>query len=92
MPVEPERPTAVDADRLEGRAAAQESLVVGVDDGSVWIDDAAAGHGEREQRHRIAASVSGAPIAASSGRSLTHDSSISSSGSESQTIPPPTQT
>src|SRR5207253_432943 len=92
VPVEPERPAAVDADGLEGRAAAEESLVVRVHDRSVWIDHAAAGHGEREQRHRIAASVRGAPIAATSGRSLTHDSSISSSGSESQTIPPPTQT
>ena len=33
----------------------------------------------------------GAPIAASSGAAFVHDSSISASGSESQTMPPPTQ-
>ena len=37
-------------------------------------------HGDRARRR-----------AASSGRALTHDSSISASGSESQTMPPPTQ-
>ena len=46
---------------------------------------------EREERHRATASRSGAPIAARSGRAFTHDSSISAAGSESHTMPPPTQ-
>ena len=47
------------------------------------IDQPDALDGDGRQRH--------ACTAASSGRAFTHDSSISASGSESQTIPPPTQ-
>ena len=83
---EPERRAAVDAEGLERRTAAQERLVVGAEDRLVRVDEAAAADGEREQAHALAAASSGAPIAASSGRAFVHDSSISASGSESQTI------
>ena len=90
-----ERPAAVDADRLERGPAAQQRLVVGAEHRLGGIDDAAAADRDREQvdavRHRRASASTGAPIAASSGRAFVHDSSISASGSESQTIPPPTQ-
>src|SRR5205823_924319 len=72
-------------------APPQEALVVGVYDRLVGVDHAAAGDRDREQRHRAATGWGiGAPIAASSGAAFVHDASISASGSESQTIPPPT--
>ena len=89
--LEPERAPAVDTRRLESGAPAQERLVVGEQDGLVHRDEAAPAHRHSEQAQRRTASRSGAPIASSSGRALTSDSSISASGSESQTIPPPTQ-
>ena len=85
-----ERRAVVDAQSLEDRAAAQHALVVRVEHGAVDGLRTAAELDDREQRHR-SASTSGAPIAASSGRAFTHDSSTSSAGSESQTMPPPTQ-
>src|SRR5688572_21120234 len=87
---EAERRAVIDADRLERAAAAHQRLVVGEEHGLGRIDDAAAAHSHREETQRATAST-GAPIAASSGRAFVHDSSISASGSESQTIPPPTQ-
>ena len=87
---EAEPRAGVDADRLEGAAAAQQRLVVGAEHRFRRIDDAATADRDCQNAHRIAAS-SGAPIAASSGPAFVHDSSISASGSESQTIPPPTQ-
>ena len=89
--LEPERAAAVHAQRLEGRTAAEEPLVVGADDRLGRIDEPAARDGEREDAHVRAASGSREPIASSSGRALTHDSSTSVAGSESQTMPPPTQ-
>ena len=88
---EAEGPTLIDPQRLERAAATHECLVVGVDDRLVGIDETAPRDGEREQRHARTGSGSDAPIACRSGRALTQDSSISSSGSESQTMPPPTQ-
>ncbi len=85
---EQERPAAVHANRLERRAAAEERVVVGVEDRLGRIDEPTTGDRDGEQRHRHAGTRP--PTAASSGRALTHDSSISASGSESQTIPPPT--
>ena len=87
VPLEQERPAAVDAQRLERRAAAQERLVAGAEDRLGRIDQPAPGNGDREQRH----AATSPPTAARSGRALTHDSSISASGSESHTMPPPTQ-
>ena len=89
--LEPERRAAVDAQRLErrrGRAGAPRRRRAG---------RARRGRRRRAPRRRPRAASSrrsastGAPIAASSGRAFVHDSSISASGSESQTIPPPTQ-
>src|SRR5581483_9087101 len=68
----------------------EDPFVVGVQHGLVERHDAAAELREREERHTTAAR-SGAPIACSSGRAFTHDSSISACGSDSQTMPPPTQ-
>ena len=51
MRVEPERTAAVHAQRLEGRTAAEQRLVVGVEDGRVAVDEAAPRHGEGEQGH-----------------------------------------
>ena len=90
MRAEPERRTVVDADRLEHGLSAKHGEVVRMQHGLVDRHDAGAETREREQRHAIAAG-SGAPIAASSGRAFTHDSSTSSRGSESQTMPPPAQ-
>ena len=47
-----ERPAAVDADRLEGGAAAQQRLVVGSEHRLGRIDDTAARDGDCEQGHR----------------------------------------
>ena len=80
--LEEERPAVVDARRLEHGATAEQRLVVGGEDRLVRIDEAAAGDRHRAHVHQARAS---------SGRALTHDSSISASASESQTIPPPTQ-
>ena len=85
--VEQERPAVVDPERLERRAAAQERFVVRAEDGRAGIDQPATGDGDREQRH----AGTRPPTARRSGRALTQDSSISASGSESQTMPPPTQ-
>ena len=85
---EQERPAAVDADRLERGAAAKQRVVVGAEDRLARIDEPAAGDRDGEQRRHAGTRP---PTAASSGRALTHDSSISASGSESQTMPPPTQ-
>ena len=90
MLVELERRAAVHARRLEHGAPAQHAFVVGMEKRRVDGHDAAAELGERDERHATGA-ASGAPIAARSGRALTHDSSTSSAGSESQTMPPPTQ-
>src|SRR5262245_62534771 len=88
---QPERTPPVHTQRLERGAAAQERLVVGEQDRLVDRDEATAPDRHCEQAHRATGSASGAPIASSSGRALTSDSSISASGSESHTIPPPTQ-
>jgi len=53
-----------------------------MDDRLVDRHDAAAELRECDERHDTGA-ASGAPIAASSGRAFTHDSSTSSAGSES---------
>jgi hypothetical protein len=87
---EPEHASAVDPHGLEGAAAAHERLVVDVHDGLARVDEPSPGDRDSEN-HTVTGSASGAPIAASNGRALTHDSSTSSSGSESQTMPPPTQ-
>ena len=63
---EAEAHAGVDADRLERAAAAQERLVVGAQHRLGRIDDAAATDCDREEAHRVTASI-GAPIAASSG-------------------------
>ncbi len=84
---EQERLAAVDAQRLERSAATQQRLVVRQEHRRARIDEPAAGDSCEEQRH----AGTGAPTAARSGRAFVHDSSISASGSESQTIPPPTQ-
>src|SRR4029079_9811546 len=81
VPVEQERQPAVGAHGLERNAAAQERLVVCPEDGLARVDEPAPRDRDRVQRH----------TAARSGRAFTHDSSISASGSESQTMPPPTQ-
>ena len=92
MLLEPERASAVHPQRLEHGAAAQEALVVGVNRRPVDRErPAPSAWTATSVIARTTASGNGAPIAASSGRALTHDSSISSTGSESQTIPPPTQ-
>jgi len=85
-----ERRAVVHAQGLEDRASAQHPFVVDTEHRLVDRHDAATELGERDERHETGA-ASGAPIAASSGRALTHDSSTSSEGSESQTMPPPTQ-
>ena len=91
-----ERSPLVDAHGLEGRTSAQERAVVRMDDRRRRVDDTAAARGDGEQAHAATpvlglASLWPAPIAASSGRALTHDSSTSWAGSESATMPPPTQ-
>src|SRR6476661_2497697 len=92
MLVHPEGPAAVDARRLERRTPAEKTLVVGEDDRLVRVDDTASRNCERDQQARDASSAGTVePIAVSSGAAFVHDSSISSSGSESQTMPPPTQ-
>ena len=102
---EPERAAAVHAQRLERRAAAREALVVRRDHGLRRVDDAEPGdrgregatltgdrlRGARAPRSGRGEPSSGAPIASSSGAALTSDSSTSARGSESQTMPPPTQ-
>ena len=85
MRLEPERATAVDAQRLERGAAAQQRVVVGAQDRRVGRDDAAPRDREPEQRH--AGCSTSLPTACRSGRAFTHDSSISAAGSESQTMP-----
>ncbi len=85
-----ERHAVVHAERLEDGASAQHALVVGMHRRLVDGHDTTAELRQRDERHDTGA-ASGAPIAASSGRALTHDSSTSSAGSESQTMPPPTQ-
>src|SRR5439155_26639920 len=87
MLVEQDGTAAPDTERLERSRAAYDRLVVGKEDGLCRVDDTATCDGECEQAHTRTSD----PIASSSGRALTHDSSISSSGSESQTMPPPTQ-
>src|SRR5829696_6707053 len=91
MIVQLERAAVVDARRLEGRPAPNQALVVGMEDGLLRSDNAAASDRDGEQRHASAGSGTGAPIAARRGRAFTQDSSISASVSESQTMPPPTQ-
>ncbi len=92
MLVEAKWLAAVDAERLEGAPAAHERLVVHVDHWLVRRHEPAPGDGEGENARGHARTLSGArPIASSSGRAFTQDSSISSAGSESHTMPPPTQ-
>ena len=88
VPVEQERPAAVDADasRTPRRRAAAPRRPP--------QKTGSAGSTRPRPATATASSVmpgTRPPTAASSGRALTHDSSISASGSESQTIPPPTQ-
>jgi len=78
--VELERAPAVDPQRLEDGASAQHAFVVGAKHRLAGRYDAAAELRKREQAQT-----------AISGRAFTHDSSISSVGTESQTMPPPTQ-
>ena len=87
MVAEQERPAAVHANRLERGAAAKERIVVGPEDRLGRVDEPATRDRGGEQGH----AGTRPPTAARSGRALTHDSSISASGSESQTTPPPTQ-
>ena len=95
---EPEGTPAVDPKRLERSVAAQEALVVGRQDRFGGIDQTAARNGDREgpaahtrPSPASARSGRGAPIASRSGRAFASDSSTSPCGSESHTIPPPTQ-
>ena len=80
------RPRA-DSHRLERGRAAQQRLVVGEEDRLGGIDEPPARDRGGEQLH----TGTRPPTAPRSGRAFTHDSSISASGSESQTMPPPTQ-
>ena len=100
--VQPERPAAVDAQRLERRPPAREPLVVDRDDGPRRVDEAAPRDGAATGRmFTVRPPVSGpalpdgpssgAPMAVSSGAAFASDSSTSSAGLESQTMPPPTQ-
>src|SRR5262245_49808188 len=89
--VEPERPATVDAQGLEGGTASEKRVVVRPQHRLVRGHESAPPDGQREQGHRQAGSGSGAPTASASGRALTQDSSISASGRESQTTPPPAQ-
>src|SRR5439155_13092747 len=75
-------PAGVDAGRLEDGAPAQEGVVVRGEDRLSRVDDPAPGDGDGAHFHHASAR---------SGRAFTHDSSISASASEPQTIPPPTQ-
>ena len=84
---EEERPPAVDPRRLERGAPAQQRLVARAEDRRVRIDEPAPATATASSFH----AATSPPTAASSGRALTQDSSISASASESQTIPPPTQ-
>ena len=89
---EPERPTAVDADRLERGPPAQEALRrrrgAPARSGRRARARRPPGRGRScSDRHRRLE----LPTAARRGRALTQDSSISARGSESQTMPPPTQ-
>ena len=81
---------SVDPKRLEGGATAEQRLVVGTDDRVTGIHEAAAGY-RSEQAHRVPVDTSTLGPIASRGRAFVHDSSISASGSESHTMPPPTQ-
>ena len=86
LDVQPEEDgaAAADAHRLERGGAAQQRLVVGMEDGLGRVDETLAGdRGGQEIRH----AGTSPPTARSRGRALTHDSSISASGSESQTMP-----
>ncbi len=87
MAIEQKRAAVVDPDRLECRAAPQQRLVIRGEHGLVDRDQTPACDRDSQERH----AGTRPPTAARSGRALTHDSSISASGSESQTIPPPTQ-
>jgi hypothetical protein len=89
--LEPKGPPAVDADRLEGGAPTEEGLVVGMERGLARVDEAAPSDRKRENAHVATGSGTRPPTALRSGRAFTHDSSISASGSESHTMPPPTQ-
>src|SRR5262245_38136710 len=82
MLVESESAAAVHARRLEHGPPSQERFVIGREDRRVRIDQAASRNGYGLHLHQARAS---------SGRAFTQDSSISASGSESQTMPPPTQ-
>src|SRR5262249_1602758 len=81
-------PSAPHAHGLECGGATQQGLVVGKEDRRRGIDQADAGDSGGEQRRHAATRL---PSALRSGRAVVHDSSISAAGSESQTIPPPTQ-
>ncbi len=90
--LEAKRPSAVDPERLEGRLASQQRQVVGVQDRLVRVDDPAAGDRQREQRH--AGSGSGAASARSRRGAAVPSPTTPRSpppGSESHTMPPPTQ-
>ena len=77
---EAKRLAAVHAERLEGAPATHECLVVHVDHGLAGRDEPSPGNGERKDVHARTGSGNGAPIASSSGRAFTSDSSISSCG------------
>ncbi len=93
MFVQLERPAPVDAGRLERGAAAEKRLVVGLQDRLAGRDGAAPRTATARSVTRATGASAGSPLprAARRGRAFTQDSSISSSGSESQTMPPPTQ-
>src|SRR5260370_35886049 len=82
MLVEEKRPAVIHAQCLERGASPEQRFVVGTEHRLAHVDEAATRHGDREDVHALAASR---------GRAFTHDSSTSASGSESHTIPPPTQ-
>src|SRR5215468_1747887 len=71
----------IDARRLEYGPASKERLVVGRENRRLRVEESASCDGDSEDVH----------TAARSGRAFTHDSSTSAAGSDSQTIPPPTQ-
>ena len=98
MLVEAEGAAAVDPQRLERRPPAREALVVaaitalaGSTTPSPETPPRGAARSHPPAPARAPTASSGAPIARRSGAAFTSDSATSSAGSESQTIPPPTQ-
>jgi len=88
---EPKGSSAVHPECLERSSPPKQRLVVRPDDRLGRIDEPAARHSEGKNAHARIVSGTCEPMDASSGRAFVHDSSTSVAGSESQTMPPPTQ-